>query len=92
MRSCACDTASRLCVSDRALLLQFRIRLAPASPDLSHLVGAFTKWKIPSYTNAHALALDEASHLLFPASLQPGRLTVVDTQSGQVVVALPCNP
>jgi hypothetical protein len=46
--------------------------------------------KIPGYTNVHAMALDEASHRLFTASLQPGRLTVVDTQSGGVVAALPC--
>jgi len=51
---------------------------------------AVTKWKIPGHTNAHALALDEAGHRLFAASLQPGRLTVVDTQSGRVVVTLPC--
>jgi hypothetical protein len=49
-----------------------------------------TKWKIPGYTNVHAMALDEAGHRLFAASLQPGRLTVVDTQSGGVVATLPC--
>ena len=48
--------------------------------------GAVTTWKIPGHTNA----LDEAGHRLFAASLQPGRLTVVDTQSGWVVAALPC--
>jgi len=52
--------------------------------------GAVTKWKIPGHTNAHALALDEAGHRLFAASLQPGRLTVLDTQSGRVVATLPC--
>jgi hypothetical protein len=52
--------------------------------------GVVTKWKIPGHTNAHALALDEASHRLFTASLQPGRLTVVDTASGQIVATLPC--
>jgi DNA-binding beta-propeller fold protein YncE len=52
--------------------------------------GAVTKWKIPGHTNVHALALDEVNHRLFAASLQPGRLTVVDTQSGRVVVTLPC--
>jgi DNA-binding beta-propeller fold protein YncE len=51
--------------------------------------GVVTKWKIPGYTNVHALALDEASHRLFAASLQPGRLMVVDTQSGRVVATLP---
>lgn len=52
--------------------------------------GAVMKWKIANYTNVHALALDEATHRLFAASLQPGRLIVVDTQSGQVVATLPC--
>ena len=52
--------------------------------------GTVTKWKIPGHSNAHALALDEASHRLFAASLQPGRLTVVDTQSGKVVATLAC--
>ncbi len=52
--------------------------------------GAVTKWKIPGHTNVHALAVDEASRRLFAASLQPGRLTVVDTQSGRVVATLPC--
>jgi len=52
--------------------------------------GVVTKWKTPGYTNVHAMALDEASHRLFAASLQPGRLTVVDTQSGGVVAMLPC--
>jgi hypothetical protein len=52
--------------------------------------GTVTKWKIPDHTDAHALAFDEAGHRLFAASLQPGRLTVVDTQSGRVVDTLPC--
>jgi hypothetical protein len=52
--------------------------------------GAVTKWKIPGHTNVHALALDEAGHRLFAASLQPGRLTVVDTESGRVVATLAC--
>lgn len=52
--------------------------------------GAVTKWKISGHNNAHALALDEGNHRLFAASLQPGRLTVVDTQSGEVVATLAC--
>jgi hypothetical protein len=51
--------------------------------------GAVSKWKIPGHTNAHALALDEATHRLFAASLQPGRFTVVDTEFGRVVAILP---
>ena len=31
-----------------------------------------------------------SGHRLFAVSLQPGRLTVVDTQSGRVVATLPC--
>jgi len=52
--------------------------------------GRVTKWKIPGHGNVHALALDEASHRLFAASLQPGQLSVVDTESGAVVARLPC--
>jgi DNA-binding beta-propeller fold protein YncE len=52
--------------------------------------GAVTKWKIPGHTNTHAMALDEANHRLFTAGLQPGRFTVVDTESGAVVASLPC--
>jgi DNA-binding beta-propeller fold protein YncE len=48
-----------------------------------------TKWKIPGNTNSHTLALDEVSRRLFTASLQPGRLTVVDTEGGRVVANLP---
>src|SRR5258708_5258704 len=51
--------------------------------------GAVTKWKIPGNINNHALALDEARHRLFTAALQPGRLTVIDTQSGGLVANLP---
>jgi DNA-binding beta-propeller fold protein YncE len=52
--------------------------------------GAVTKWKIPGNTNNHTMALDEASHRLFACALQPGRLTVVDTETGKVVATLPC--
>ena len=52
--------------------------------------GAVTKWKIPGHTNNHALALDEAHHRLFTAALQPGRLTVIDSETGAVVAGLPC--
>jgi len=52
--------------------------------------GAVTKWKIPGNVNNHTLALDEARHRLFTAALQPGRLTVVDTESGGVLASLPC--
>ena len=51
---------------------------------------AVSKWKIAGHGNAHAMALDESNHRLFTAALQPGRFTVVDTQTGTVVVTLPC--
>ena len=52
--------------------------------------GAVTKWKMPGHTNTHAMALDEANHRLFTAALQPGRFTVVDTETGAIVANLPC--
>jgi hypothetical protein len=52
--------------------------------------GVVTKWRIPAHINTHAMALDEANHRLFTAALQPGRFTVVDTESGAVVASLPC--
>jgi hypothetical protein len=52
--------------------------------------GAITKWKIPGNTNNHSLALDEPNHRLFTASLQPGRFSVVDAESGRLVANLPC--
>jgi DNA-binding beta-propeller fold protein YncE len=52
--------------------------------------GTVTKWKIPGNTNNHTMALDEANHRLFACALQPGRLSVVDTESGKVVATLPC--
>ena len=48
-----------------------------------------TKWKIPGNTNSHALALDEQVGRLFSAALQPGRFTVIDSRSGDVVANLP---
>jgi DNA-binding beta-propeller fold protein YncE len=52
--------------------------------------AAVTKWKIPGNANSHALALDESTHHLFTASLQPGRFTVVETETGKIVTELPC--
>jgi hypothetical protein len=52
--------------------------------------GIVTKWKIRGNTNSHTLALDEPNHRLFTAALQPGRFTVVDMDSGQVIATLPC--
>lgn len=49
-----------------------------------------TKWKVAGNSNSHTLALDEAGRRLFTAALQPGRLTVVDAESGKTVAELPC--
>jgi hypothetical protein len=57
---------------------------------LDRKTGAMTKWKIAGNVNNHTLAFDEAHHRLFTAALQPGRLTVVDSDSGAVVANLPC--
>jgi len=50
--------------------------------------GEVTKWRIEGIGTNHALAFDEASHRLFSAALQPGRLWVIDSDSGRVVTTL----
>ena len=57
---------------------------------IDRTTGTVKQWKIPGSTNSHAMALDEANHRLFTATLQPGRFTVIDTQSGAVVASLLC--
>jgi hypothetical protein len=52
--------------------------------------GAIAKWQVPAAANSHALALDEAKHRLFTAALQPGRLAVIDAETGRTIAALPC--
>jgi hypothetical protein len=52
--------------------------------------GAVTKWRMAGHGNTHAMAIDEASHRLFTAALQPGQFTVVDSESGAVIARLPC--
>ena len=52
--------------------------------------GAVKKWKIPGDGDAHTLALDEVNHRLFTAALHPGRLTVVNSDSGKIIATLPC--
>jgi len=52
--------------------------------------GRVTKWPIAGNTNSHTLAFDEAGHRLFSAALQPGQLTVVDSDGGAIVARLPC--
>jgi hypothetical protein len=50
--------------------------------------GAVTKWKIKGATTNHALAFDETGRRLFSAALQPGKLWVIDSDSGRVVSTL----
>jgi hypothetical protein len=50
--------------------------------------GAVTKWQIEGATTNHALAFDEAGRRLFSAALQPGKLWVIDSDSGKVVTTL----
>jgi len=50
--------------------------------------GAVTKWEIKGATTNHALAYDETGHRLFSAALQPGKLWVIDSDSGRVVSTL----
>src|SRR5262249_1335825 len=52
--------------------------------------AAVTKWKIPGHSNSHALAFDEGGHRLFTAARQPGKMTVIESDTGKVVVSLPC--
>jgi putative neutral zinc metallopeptidase len=52
--------------------------------------AAVTNWMIAGNQNSHTLAFDEKNHRLFAAALQPGRLTVVDSDSGNIAVSLPC--
>jgi hypothetical protein len=53
-------------------------------------IGAVTKWKIPAHGNTHAMAIDDASHRLFTAALQPGQFTVLNSETGAVIARLPC--
>src|SRR6266550_524534 len=50
--------------------------------------GAVTKWDIQGGTTNHALAFDETSRRLFSAALQPGKLWVIDSDSGKVIATL----
>jgi hypothetical protein len=52
--------------------------------------GSVTKWKVPGHGNVYAMVFDEQNQRLFTAALQPGRFTVIDVRSGNVVSALPC--
>jgi DNA-binding beta-propeller fold protein YncE len=51
------------------------------------LVG---KWPLPDAHAAHAMVLDEPNHRLFIASRKPAQFIVFNTDTGKVVVSLPC--
>ena len=50
--------------------------------------GEVAKWQVKGAKTNHALAFDEDSHRLFSAALQPGKLWVIDSDSGRVVDTL----
>jgi DNA-binding beta-propeller fold protein YncE len=50
--------------------------------------GAVMRWEIKGVTTNHALAFDETGRRLFSAALQPGKLWVIDSDSGRVVTTL----
>ena len=47
--------------------------------------GEVAKWQLKGSKTNHALAFDEEGHRLFSAALQPGKLWVIDSDSGRVV-------
>lgn len=55
---------------------------------IDRATGAVTKWEIKGATTNHALAFDETGRRLFSAALQPGKLWVIDSDSGRVVSTL----
>src|SRR6516225_4857768 len=57
---------------------------------IDQTTGAVAKWKIPGHGNTHAMAIDDASHRLFTAALQPGQFTVINSETGAVIARLPC--
>jgi DNA-binding beta-propeller fold protein YncE len=64
-------------------------------PDLKQIAvinrntGAVSRWPV-AFDSNFPMALDEASHRLFVVTRAPARLAVFDTNSGHLVVALPC--
>jgi hypothetical protein len=52
--------------------------------------GRVTKWAVPGDKNSHTLAFDEVGHRLFSAALQPGQLTVINSDRGNVIAKMPC--
>jgi DNA-binding beta-propeller fold protein YncE len=48
------------------------------------------RWPLPEAHVAHAIALDEANHRLFTATRKPPQFIVFNTDTGKVVISLPC--
>jgi DNA-binding beta-propeller fold protein YncE len=48
------------------------------------------RWPLPDVHVAHAIALDKARHRLFTATRKPPQFVVFNTDTGKVVVSLPC--
>jgi DNA-binding beta-propeller fold protein YncE len=63
-------------------------------PDLKQVAvidrtnGAISRWPL-SVEHNFPMALDEADHRLFIGTHEPARLAVIDTNSGQMIAALP---
>jgi hypothetical protein len=64
-------------------------------PDLKQIAvinrktNAVSRWKL-SLGGNFPMALDEPEHRLFIASRAPARMAVFDTESGRMIIALPC--
>jgi DNA-binding beta-propeller fold protein YncE len=64
-------------------------------PDLKEIdvidrkTHSITKWPLTKYEDNFPMALDEADHRLFVGTKAPARLVVLDTNTGQVLAALP---
>jgi DNA-binding beta-propeller fold protein YncE len=48
------------------------------------------RWPLPDVHVAHAIALDEPNHRLFTATRKPAQFIVFNTDTGKVVITLPC--
>ncbi len=48
------------------------------------------RWPLPDAHVAHAIFLDEPDHRIFVATRQPARFIVFNSDTGKVVVSLPC--
>ena len=48
------------------------------------------RWPLPDVHIAHAIALDEPNHRLFTATRKPAQFIVFNTDTGKVVITLPC--